>query len=506
MARRSTIILILCLVLLLHSLFGQSTTSGPPHESLWSQMTAAIQAASKSAALPQGGGIIDVQSYGARGDGVTDDTYAIQTALDALPAAGGVVMLMPGTHRITSALRIGSNRQLVGYGMYATTLEVAGNTEAIVTDTRAYGWRLKDFALQVPSEAHADTTTSAILVGTGNAQWEIDSIIVRSPGRYDFQDGLTITSAWTATVNRFRTENVRRYALYMTGGQAILFDNCDFSGLGLTACAYVAGNANTFNTCKFQGHRVGLELRGAANSFICPWFENDYNVPDVWCVHMDGDAHENTFLNGSYAAGGRLSGGYFKLAGSATYNTIWNPLLSETTGDLVRLEGSAQYNTFSGGNVPWSEVILQESRGNYYSIHSASRTERIARWWYDAPAVEFDLGQAECGLKLKTGVTSVPTDPPPGLYVTGGGGRKPFDVWGNLLIKPRNAPGYGVEVWTGATPAQRVKIDESAATFAVPIAPASLADTDAPNNSIYYSTTQGKLVYKDAKGVVNGMY
>lgn len=36
--------------------------------------------------------------------------------------------------------------------------------------------------------------------------------------------------------------------------------------------------------------------------------------------------------------------------------------------------------------------------------------------------------------------------------------------------------------------------------------PPSLADSTAENNSIYYSTTQSKLVYKDASGTVNDLY
>jgi hypothetical protein len=36
--------------------------------------------------------------------------------------------------------------------------------------------------------------------------------------------------------------------------------------------------------------------------------------------------------------------------------------------------------------------------------------------------------------------------------------------------------------------------------------PASLADASATNDSIYYSTTQNKLVYKDSSGVVNNLY
>jgi hypothetical protein len=38
------------------------------------------------------------------------------------------------------------------------------------------------------------------------------------------------------------------------------------------------------------------------------------------------------------------------------------------------------------------------------------------------------------------------------------------------------------------------------------IKPASLADGDAANDSVYYSTTQSKLVYKDSGGSVNDLY
>lgn len=38
------------------------------------------------------------------------------------------------------------------------------------------------------------------------------------------------------------------------------------------------------------------------------------------------------------------------------------------------------------------------------------------------------------------------------------------------------------------------------------ISPVTLADVDAPNNSVYYSSTQSKLVYKDSGGTVNNLY
>ncbi len=38
------------------------------------------------------------------------------------------------------------------------------------------------------------------------------------------------------------------------------------------------------------------------------------------------------------------------------------------------------------------------------------------------------------------------------------------------------------------------------------IDPAQLADGSAANDSVYYSTTASKLVYKDGRGVVNNLY
>jgi len=49
-------------------------------------------------------GYINVMNHGATGDGTTDDTAAIQAAIDALPTNGGVVFFPHGTYLITSAI------------------------------------------------------------------------------------------------------------------------------------------------------------------------------------------------------------------------------------------------------------------------------------------------------------------------------------------------------------------------------------------------------------------
>lgn len=51
-------------------------------------------------------GLVDARQHGARGDGVADDTAAIQAAIDAAPSGAGTVMLPPGAYRLTRPLQI----------------------------------------------------------------------------------------------------------------------------------------------------------------------------------------------------------------------------------------------------------------------------------------------------------------------------------------------------------------------------------------------------------------
>jgi hypothetical protein len=64
--------------------------------------------------------IYDVRQFGATGDGRTDDTAAIQAAIDASPATGGTVMLPPGIYIVaptrTKGIDFTSNLRVIGAG------------------------------------------------------------------------------------------------------------------------------------------------------------------------------------------------------------------------------------------------------------------------------------------------------------------------------------------------------------------------------------------------------
>lgn len=71
----------------------------------------------------------------------------------------------------------------------------------------------------------------------------------------------------------------------------------------------------------------------------------------------------------------------------------------------------------------------------------------------------------------------------------------------SVVVKGRASQTAALQEWQTSAGAVLGSIDISGA-----FRPASLADGAAPNGSVYYSTTAGKLVFKDSGGSVNSLY
>jgi len=76
----------------------------------------------------------DVRAFGATGDGTTDDTTAIQDAIDSLTDAG-IVFLPEGTYKITSAIQLDDSILLKGVGG-STLITSTGNHDLIVANNK----------------------------------------------------------------------------------------------------------------------------------------------------------------------------------------------------------------------------------------------------------------------------------------------------------------------------------------------------------------------------------
>jgi len=90
---------------------------------------------------------IDVRAYGAAGDGSTDDTAAIQAAINAVPTTGGTVFFPTGEYKTTYAIILKSNLNIKGSGSVATQITTLGAgfswstiiTNVHITDLFVYG-------------------------------------------------------------------------------------------------------------------------------------------------------------------------------------------------------------------------------------------------------------------------------------------------------------------------------------------------------------------------------
>jgi hypothetical protein len=98
--------------------------------------------------------IVSVKDFGAIGDGVADDTIAIQNAIDAFSATGATIFFPAGTYKVTSTLNIQSSYiSLVGEGRGATIIRSASATNDVIylqglSSPGIYNNTLRDFDIR----------------------------------------------------------------------------------------------------------------------------------------------------------------------------------------------------------------------------------------------------------------------------------------------------------------------------------------------------------------------
>lgn len=77
---------------------------------------ATLTAIVTAAGLFNAGGRVNVRAYGAKGDGVTDDTAAITAAIAAMPGAGQTLFFPAGNYLTSGGFTIGANSSIEGEG------------------------------------------------------------------------------------------------------------------------------------------------------------------------------------------------------------------------------------------------------------------------------------------------------------------------------------------------------------------------------------------------------
>ncbi|HVS78815.1 MAG TPA: glycosyl hydrolase family 28-related protein [Candidatus Saccharimonadales bacterium] len=225
-----------------------------------------------TSAVHKGDLVYNVMDYGAAGDGSTDDTDAIQAAIDAAAGDGGGKVYFPNATYITSQLTIKNHVWLQGEGWYSSVLKLkAGTNDHMLvnyvssngTEANAEFIRISDLlldgqqSLQTGGTSHGIYFTSNPLYtqATDDDWFDTNQIIERVRVQDFLNDGINCSG-------RSQMQIRGCVALGNSGnGFSPSFDthidSCDAGGNGLTGFFIQAANVMVTNCKAFYSGAEG---------------------------------------------------------------------------------------------------------------------------------------------------------------------------------------------------------------------------------------------------------
>jgi hypothetical protein len=287
----------------------------------------------------------NVQAFGALGNGTTDDTAAIQSAINAVGAGGGRVYFPPtatGYLLNSTALTVTvTNTILAGGGAENTFLIIGSSfTGAEAIDITAYNCQVQDLSIHGAS----GTTTSNPVA-----------------------NGIEVSGARRAKINRVEFNNINGWAIEVAATNASSTSNClgtqiaQVFGQSCAGGIHFLGNttqgfAMNCQATDIQFYSTGVTTGASANL-------DSMRVEDSWDVLL-----ENCILWTSLGTGSSL---HIKGNTAASFNANMD-LLGPTTGPCVLIEnstnGSPQNVQLQGGVIQQGAPGLSIT-GAAYQVH-----------------------------------------------------------------------------------------------------------------------------------------
>ena len=275
---------------------------------------------------PTDAGIVSVKDYGAKGDGVTDDTAAIQSAIAAINSGASNQLFFPtGVYRITSALNpITQNRVVVyGQGPRQTYINQASNSNTFTfASTTPATARISDITVRdigINQGPVTNPTAGVALLVTRADRAYFTNIDIRNcfqgivieGGADQHWANLTVTgsTSFTGLAAGSNLLEFRNYTGTTEIPSEIFFTNFNIKGYGVyggahyhAACIIIrCGDGLFFDT----GHC------GFAYNSLC--YINPQNNASLSCLNLE---FSNVYFDGN--DGGNNSNSAFWLDGSTT--------------------------------------------------------------------------------------------------------------------------------------------------------------------------------------------
>lgn len=216
---------------------------------------------------------VSVKDFGAVGDGVTDDTAAIQAAINSMPAAGGTVFFPNGTYLVNSGIALKTRVTIEGGDRNNTTIKAgAAGITVLGLSGSAYNVRIRHLAVDGNNLA----AKGIAILGTSNG----------SNAHHVIEDVL---------VSGCTTNNIHlKFIIY---GRLVNVYSSHGSPAAPTTSVLLEDMLNTiYEQCVFYNGTTSTVhvLRGSENYFHKTTVYNDVAYPATQLVLIDS-GHGNKF-------------------------------------------------------------------------------------------------------------------------------------------------------------------------------------------------------------------
>ena len=303
--------------------------------------------------------LVDARQFGAKGDGKTNDTAALQRALDAAGETSGAVFLSPGVY-LSSELHVRAGTALVGLpawnysGPGGSVLQLAGaDATCLLNMTEVRGATIQGVALD-----GGDQGKGVHGIATKRAKWGPHEDGFRIEGcqvaRFS-GDGVHLECAWCFSVRHCMLAYNAGDGLNLRGWDGFLIDNW-FSGNKRAGYAARQENASvtfTANRIEWNGEE-NMVITGADGYQITGNFFDRAGTVGIALRKGRGPCSQVT-ITGNFI---KRSG---KLADPASHDSA-QILLEECQG-VTCIGNSLQAGRDDGGTGVWSPAYGIISKG-----------------------------------------------------------------------------------------------------------------------------------------------